>query len=173
MEIVIHENITGSILDIGGGGECVIGRIYGDSVIAIDNSQEELDEAPDCCKKMLMDASELSFPDNSFDNVTFFYSLMYMSYDTQKDAIREALRVLKSGGMLYIWDTNIHSAYPEPFIVDLDIVSERVRIHTSYGIVKDEVQDKETFLRYLADVGQGATVVSDSDGRFLICCKKE
>ena len=72
MNIEIKANLTGSILDIGGGGEAVIGRIYRDKVTAVDNRQEELDEAPDCCSKKLMDATELLFPDDSFDNVTFF-----------------------------------------------------------------------------------------------------
>ena len=44
--IEIKADLIGSILDIGGGGEAVIGQIYGDNVLAIDISQEELDEAP-------------------------------------------------------------------------------------------------------------------------------
>ena len=79
MTIEIKENLDGSILDIGGGGEAVIGQIYKDRVTAIDNCQEELDEVPDCCVKQLMDATELCFSDNSFDNVTFFYTLMYIT----------------------------------------------------------------------------------------------
>lgn len=87
MTIEIKEKLDGSILDIGGGGEAVIGQIYKDRVTAIDNRQEELDEAPDCCIKQLMDATELLFPDNSFDNVTFFYTLMYMTEETQRKSI--------------------------------------------------------------------------------------
>ena len=34
-------------LDLGGGGEGVIGRIYREWVVAIDTRQDELDEAPD------------------------------------------------------------------------------------------------------------------------------
>lgn len=49
MTIEIKEKLDGSILDIGGGGEAVIGQIYKDRVTAIDNRQEELDGAPDCC----------------------------------------------------------------------------------------------------------------------------
>ena len=48
MTIEIKEKLTGSILDIGGGGEAVIGQIYKDRVTAIDNCKEELEEAPDC-----------------------------------------------------------------------------------------------------------------------------
>ena len=73
MRISIDKEMTGEILDIGGGGEGIIGRVYGQQVTAIDNIQEELDEAPSSCKKMLMDASELEFSDETFDHVTFFF----------------------------------------------------------------------------------------------------
>lgn len=56
MTIEIKETLTGSILDIGGGGEAVIGQIYKDRVTAIDNCEEELEEAPDCCSKQLTGA---------------------------------------------------------------------------------------------------------------------
>ena len=121
MIINIDYDLKGSILDIGGGGEAIIGQMYGDKVTAIDNRQEELDEAPNCCTKLLMDAEKLSFFDDSFDNVTFFYTLMYMSEEIQRKAILEATRVLKTGGIMCIWDCAISSAYPEPFVVDLDI----------------------------------------------------
>ncbi len=37
MIIEIKKNLVGSVLDIGGGGEAVIGQVYGKKVIAIDN----------------------------------------------------------------------------------------------------------------------------------------
>lgn len=172
MNIEISDNIIGSILDIGGGGEGVIGQIFNDQVVAIDNEQEELDEAPDCCEKRLMDATELLFPDNSFDNVTFFYSLMYMTADTQKVAILEAARVLKPEGNLYVWDADILRAYPQPYVVDLDIVSAKKTIHTSYGIVKMDAQDSSMILRFLQIAGLSAESTSKKDGQFFICCKK-
>ena len=49
MKITLKKELTGSILDIGGGGEGIIGRLYGSRVTAIDNREEELDEAPDSC----------------------------------------------------------------------------------------------------------------------------
>lgn len=100
MKLTLEKELCGRILDIGGGGEGIIGRLYKSSVTAVDNMQEELDEAPDCCKKLLMDAEALSFADESFDNVTFFYSLMYMSTEVKAKAVAEAYRVLKKGGRL-------------------------------------------------------------------------
>lgn len=172
MTVKIKKNLVGSILDIGGGGDCVIGQIYGNKVIAIDNIQEELDEAPNCCEKRLMDATALAFADSSFDYVTFFYSLMYMSAETQAKALKEAVRVLKPGGSLYIWDTDIRSAYPEPFIIDLDIVSDRISIHTSYGIVKKDPQNSNMILAYIKALGKiYPTVVKNAD-QFLISAVK-
>ena len=46
MKIVLQKELQGKILDIGGGGEGIIGRLYGPQVIAIDYRQDELDEAP-------------------------------------------------------------------------------------------------------------------------------
>ena len=93
----LTQNLTGSILDVGG-GEGIIGRRYGSAVTVIDNCKEELDEAPCSCRKLRMDASSLSFAEASFENVTFFYSLMYMNRPIQKAALSEAVRVLKHGG---------------------------------------------------------------------------
>ena len=51
MKLQLERTLTGRILDIGGGGECVMGRLYGARVTAIDHSREELDEAPNVCEK--------------------------------------------------------------------------------------------------------------------------
>lgn len=170
--IEIKADLIGSILDIGGGGEAVIGQIYGDNVLAIDISQKELDEAPDCCQKQLMDARDLHFPDESCDNITFFYSLMYMTEKTQRKSILEAVRVLKSGGSICIWDSDIDSAYPNPFVVHLDICSGDSLIHTSYGIVKPGKQSSETILRFLKDAGISIASFQKEKGQFYIACKK-
>ena len=44
--ITLAQEMKGFILDIGGGGEGIIGRVYGHQVTAIDKCQDELDEAP-------------------------------------------------------------------------------------------------------------------------------
>ena len=173
MTIEIKEKLDGSILDIGGGGEAVIGQIYKDRVTAIDTRQEELDEAADCCLKQLMDATELLFPDNSFDNVTFFYTLMYMTEETQRKSICEAARVLKAGKMMNIWDCDIRSAYPESFIVDLDIKTDNHTIHTGYGIVKKDIQSSDSIIHLLEQAGLSIESLQKKDGQFHIQCKKE
>lgn len=77
---------------------------------------------------MLMDGTDLQFDDGSFDHVTFFYSLMFMSQREQEQAIQEAARVLKHGGELHIWDCDIASAYPEPFCIGKNVVGYGIAV---------------------------------------------
>ncbi len=171
--VTITRSLNGSILDIGGGGEGIIGRVYDHQVTAIDNCQEELDEAPDGYEKLLMDACNLTFPAHAFDHVTFFYSLMFMNADTQFKAISEATRVLKPGGDLHIWDAEISSAYPEPFTVDLDIQLPTEKIHTTYGIISDiKNQTASTIKEICMDFGLQSERTQMEDGQFYLVFRK-
>ncbi len=150
----LQKELVGSILDIGGGGEAIIGRLYGNCVTAIDNNQYELDEAPNVCEKILMDATNLRYQDASFDNVTFFFSLMFMQEEEQKKAIAEAARVLKKEGQIHIWDCDILSAYPDPFSVDIEInLPNKRTIKTTYGIGKLGMQNKDSIQKMCTDAG--------------------
>ena len=62
--------------------------------------------------------------------------------EEQKQALAEAVRVLKPSGKIYLWDTLITSAYPNPFYVELDIAVDGRIIHTTYGVVKEESLSK-------------------------------
>ena len=53
--------LNGRILDIGGGGEGVIGQFAWAHVIAIDPSERELKGAPGDCLKIIMNAKEISY----------------------------------------------------------------------------------------------------------------
>ena len=94
----------GFILDIGGGGEGVIGQLKGKQVIAIDISKRELVEAPPGPLKIVMDARDLKFLDNTFNTATVFFTFMYISSDDHQKVFEELHRVLSSGGRLLIWD---------------------------------------------------------------------
>jgi ubiquinone/menaquinone biosynthesis C-methylase UbiE len=98
----------GFILDIGGGGEGVIGKLKGRDVVAIDLRKDELEETGDGPLKIVMDARDLKFLDSSFNTATAFFSLMYIkSQDDQKKILEEACRVLKPGGYFHVWDVDL------------------------------------------------------------------
>jgi ubiquinone/menaquinone biosynthesis C-methylase UbiE len=92
------------ILDIGGGGEGMVGRQKGASVVAIDLLISELEEAPRGPLKIVMDAAELKFLDGTFSTATMFFSLMFMPIKKHQQVISEVFRVLAPGGTLHVWD---------------------------------------------------------------------
>ena len=105
-EDIAFEN--GFILDIGGGGEGVIGQLKGNDVVAIDFKEEELLEAADGPLKIIMDAKDLKFLDESFPTVTAFFALMYIKEnDDQLKVFQEVARVLKPGGKFHIWEVDL------------------------------------------------------------------
>ena len=151
--ITLNKELNGKILDIGGGGEGIIGRLYTNQVVAIDIRQDELDEAPTGFKKILMDATSLRFKDNSFDHITSFFTLLFMNTEEQKRAISEATRVLKNNGEFHIWDCDILSAYPEPFCVDVAVQLPNEHISTTYGVCKMDSQDEDSIVEMCLNSG--------------------
>lgn len=127
---------TGQVLDIGGGGEGIIGRMKPSQVVAIDLYKEELLQAPPGPLKIVMDATDLKFLDSSFQTATAFFSLMYMKPEIQKKVFAEAYRVLGKDGRWLIWDAVIPTAL-EPttrgpvFYFTFQLPKETVK--TGYG----------------------------------------
>ena len=99
--------LKGRILDIGGGGEGIIGQFKGEQVIAIDPNKKELEESPSTRDlKIVMNAKDLKFLDNSFETATAFFTFMYIPVKEHKIIFQEIHRVLKANGEFVLWDVS-------------------------------------------------------------------
>ena len=150
---------SGFILDIGGGGEGIIGILKGSHVIAIDLRKEELEEAPPGPLKIVMDARDLQFLDGAFATATAFFSLMYLkSRRDQQTALEEVFRVLQPGGQFLIWDVIVPQ---RPEGEQRDVYAARLRVSvrdrtigTGYGQPwPPETRDLVFYLDLAAEVG--------------------
>jgi ubiquinone/menaquinone biosynthesis C-methylase UbiE len=132
-EVELREfEADGFILDIGGGGEGVIGQLMGERVIAIDPNLRELEDAAVGPVKIVMDAKDLKFLDDSFQTVTSFFTLMYINAQDQKLVFDEVFRVLKSDGKFLIWDIDLPARTDE--------VEEIVAFHVKVNLPIIEFQ---------------------------------
>ena len=137
-DIVVDDfDASGHILDVGGGGEGVIGQLKGEQVIAIDRQRRELEEAAPGGLKIVMDATDLQFLDCTFETVTAFFSLLYIQDGDNRRVFGEVFRVLVPGGRFLIWD----AALPTRPDTDKDVVAVMLtvklpgrEIQTGYGV---------------------------------------
>jgi ubiquinone/menaquinone biosynthesis C-methylase UbiE len=134
--VVIDFEASRFILDIGGGGEGIIGQLKGRQVVAIDSNRRELEEAATGPLKIVMDARELLFLTGSFEIATSFFALMYIQTADHKRVFEEVFRVLEPEGRFLIWDVK----FPPRLADDKDIAAFYLRVklpdrqvETGYG----------------------------------------
>jgi len=158
-EVVVQNfETSGYILDIGGGGEGIIGILKGEKVVAIDPRKEELEEADEGPLKIIMDARDLQFLDNTFDTTTAFFSLMYIkSRFAYESVLGEVFRVLKAGGQFLIWDASIPQRMDDErdiFVVPVLVKVGGKQIETGYGQPwPEEVRDLAFYLGLAEESG--------------------
>jgi ubiquinone/menaquinone biosynthesis C-methylase UbiE len=154
----------GYILDIGGGGEGIIG-ILKQNVVAIDKRKDELEEAPDGPLKIVMDARELQFLDNVFETVTAFFTLMYVKNPDRAKVFKEIHRVLKPGGSVLIWDVVIPprgNNTKKIFDVPVVVTVQDNKIETGYGVTWEGAEQDVGYYKELAKT-VGFTVVAQEE----------
>jgi len=168
----------GFILDIGGGGEGVIGQLKGKDVVAIDFRKDELLEAADGPLKIIMDARDLKFLDESFSTATAFFALMYLK--EKEDHIKvfqEAARVLEPGGILHMWEIDL-AELPETdkefYIVHLRYKIGQEFKETGYGMRwPKEPRGVDYYLKLAAAVGLVEVNSRSVGDTFYLCLQKE
>jgi len=166
---------AGRILDIGGGGEGIISQHSGESVIAIDKRADELAETPDIGTKIIMDACQLNFLDGYFDNVTCFYTLMYMDSPQIERFLSEAYRVMKTGSLFWIWDVIIPiEPSADVFIAQLEVtISNRRTIKTGYGVSWSKEQSLIAIKTLCEKAGFHYESGSENAESFFLCFSKK
>jgi ubiquinone/menaquinone biosynthesis C-methylase UbiE len=145
------------ILDLGGGGEGIIGLMKGSDVIAIDMRKEELEETNNDSLKIIMDMKELNFLDGVFYTVTAFFTFMYVPENDLEEILIEVWRVMKSGGELLVWEP-IFKIPPEErekknAVIPLKIhFPDGTEVKTGYGGQMRD-QDESTILVSAEKIG--------------------
>ncbi|MHA2351644.1 MAG: class I SAM-dependent methyltransferase [Candidatus Thorarchaeota archaeon] len=177
-EVTLHDidNKGGLILDVGGGGEGIIGLLKGKDVVAIDMLKEELTETENESLKVVMDARDLKFIDGSFTVATVYFTFMYIPEEDFETIFSEIWRVLKPGGEVLIWDAifEVPPAEKEKkrFVVILKThFPDGLENQTGYGgIVRD--QSIDIFLKPAQRVGFKVLEKNESDYTFFMKLQK-
>ncbi len=174
-------DVKGRVLDIGGGGEGVIGQLLGEKVIAIDSRQDELNEAPEGPIKIIMDARELKFLDKSFDVIISFFTLMYINIDFHFRVFQEIYRVLKDNGEFMLWDVRIpkyKGGIKDIFIIPLDIEMKDRSISPTYGVSWEGSEQNLSYFIQLGETIGFQTIFKEESGeiyflKFKKLCKND
>jgi SAM-dependent methyltransferase len=159
-EVVVGDfEARGYILDIGGGGEGVIGQLKPSQVVAIDLIPRELAEAPAGPLKIVMDARDLKFLDGSFHTATAFFSLMYMEAADHPKVFAEIHRVLAPGGRLLVWDGAVpaRAGGKRWAVFRLSIRLPAANVRTGYGVKLGDAPHDAAWYAALAEAA-GLTV---------------
>jgi len=160
----------GPVLDIGGGGEGIIGLLAGGRTVSVDRSLRELKEAPPGPRKLVADAGALPFPDRVFPLAAAFYTLLFIpGREGLERLFAETVRTMRPGGRFLIWDAVLPFRPPGEkrgaVAIPLHVRAGGREVETGYGSRwPEETREPEDVLRLARRAGlEGA--VTERSGR--------
>jgi len=168
--VVSNFEASGWILDIGGGGEGIIGRLKADQVVAIDPNRRELEDAASGPLKVVMDARDLQFLDGTFAAATSFFTLMYIPASDHTAVFDEVFRVLIDGAPFLIWDVvaPVRSGREQEIAVfPLVVKLPMEEISAGYGMPWPETEQGLDHYRRLAELSGFEVVTAKTAGGIL------
>jgi ubiquinone/menaquinone biosynthesis C-methylase UbiE len=111
-DYILHE-LKGAkeILSIGCGPAIIESGLaeHGFHITGLDISREALNRAPDSIRTVADSAEKTGFADGSFDAVIYIASLQFI--EKYENAIKETVRILRSGGKLLVMLLNPQSEF--------------------------------------------------------------
>ena len=143
------------VLDVGCGTGTILKRISNKAKIegfGIDVSKPMLEEAKQKCPDMLFqvgDCAALPFEDNSFDVVTA--CMAYHHFPSQSGFRKEALRILKPGGTLYVCDPKFPNHIRKTMNGFFKISKTNARFYKPEEMKKDFEQSSFKFDKLIED----------------------
>ena len=172
-----------AILDVGAGGDAVIFQCLEQDIVGLESAEEEMYATKDKRIEEIVgaqinwiqgDAREMPLDDAQFDAVTSFFTCMYIREPEDKQRLfRECHRVLKDGGILYMWDFSI-TTDKQVFVGHLDIhLRDDKTIPASYGIggeMKDQTVD--SLISYAEKAGFVCQICNFNDPDFYLEFRK-
>lgn len=133
-----HLEGTNDVLSVGCGPAIIESALNerGFHVTGLDISQEALNLAPDCVRKVLASAEDMPLPESSFDAVIYVASLQFVA--DYRSAMNEASRVLRSNGKVIVMLLNQESAFFKDRIRDPNSYVRKIK-HTDLKAIEDVI----------------------------------
>ena len=112
---------------------------------------------PDGPLKIIMDARDLKFPNETFNTATSFFTFMYIPGKDHETVFAEVYRVLKPGGKFLIWGALLpkkDDIGKERVLIMLTLKLPKEEVGTGYGVRSPEVNyDTDYYIKIAERVG--------------------
>ncbi|MFO7837448.1 MAG: class I SAM-dependent methyltransferase [Candidatus Thorarchaeota archaeon] len=168
----------GLILDIGGGGEGIVSRIWCERVCAVDIHLNKIRQAyiypVGRTNWFVCDGAKLCFEGGAFGAVSLWFSLAYMqTWNKKKAVIREAYRALSTNGVLSVLGAEIGNQHEKHILRVRFELPDGTISQTGYGLMGNQTQTLGETEQALREAGFSITNTEEHAYWFRIDSAKD